>query len=140
MRLNHQTVGNVGLYYVCYRLSLLSWNVMPTSRNARGVDIIAYSEDGLSKLGVQVKALSKRNAVGLGTNLSHLIADFVIVCRHVQRKQPEWPECFVLTTDEVKRLCHPSGKDDKISYWLEAAQYEAPQFHEQWARLSPAGK
>lgn len=37
---NQQTVGNIGLFYVCYRLSRLGWNVMPTSRNARGVDIV----------------------------------------------------------------------------------------------------
>src|SRR5689334_2198993 len=31
--LNPQLTGNVGLYYCCYRLSLLGWNVMPTARN-----------------------------------------------------------------------------------------------------------
>jgi len=40
-----QITGNIGLYYTCYRLSRLGWNVMPTSRNARGIDIIAYSTD-----------------------------------------------------------------------------------------------
>ena len=29
--------GNVGLYYCCYRLSQLGWNVMPTARNARSL-------------------------------------------------------------------------------------------------------
>jgi hypothetical protein len=42
MKLDPQITGNVGLYYCCYRLSLLGWNVMPTARNARGVDIIDY--------------------------------------------------------------------------------------------------
>ena len=37
-----QIVGNIGMFYACYRLSRLGWNVMPTARNARGVDIIAY--------------------------------------------------------------------------------------------------
>src|SRR5262249_47201801 len=132
MKLNHQTVGNVGLYYVCYRLSRLGWNIMPTSRNARGVDIIAYSDDGSSKLTFQVKALSKRNAVGLGKNPNHLCADFLIICRYVQREKPE---CFVLTPEEVKQLCHPSGKGDKVSYWLEAPQYEATEFREKWERI-----
>ena len=35
MKLDAQVVGNVGLYYVCYKLSRLGWNVMPTARNAR---------------------------------------------------------------------------------------------------------
>jgi hypothetical protein len=40
-RLDQQVTGNTGLYYCCYRLSLLGWNVMPTARNARGVDILS---------------------------------------------------------------------------------------------------
>jgi hypothetical protein len=59
--LDPQITGNVGLYYCCYRLSLLGWNMMPTARNARGVDVIAYSRDASRVVGVQVKALSKRN-------------------------------------------------------------------------------
>ena len=34
---DNQLVGNVGLYYICYELSRLGWNVLPTSRNARGI-------------------------------------------------------------------------------------------------------
>lgn len=58
--------GNVGLYFCCYKLSLLGWNVM---RSARGVDIIAYSGDASRFVGVQVKSLSKRNPVPLGSTL-----------------------------------------------------------------------
>lgn len=68
--LDPQLTGNVGLYYCCYRRSLMGWNVMPTARNARGVDIIAYSRDASRFVGVQVKALSKRNPVRLGAGLS----------------------------------------------------------------------
>ena len=28
------------MYYACYHLSKLGWNVMPTARNAKGIDII----------------------------------------------------------------------------------------------------
>ena len=69
MTLDPQLTGNAGLYYCCYHLSLLGWNVMPTARNARGVDIIAYSQDATRKLAIQVKALSKRHPVPLGTSL-----------------------------------------------------------------------
>jgi len=43
MKLETQIVGNIGMYYACYQLSKLGWNVMPTARNAKGIDIIAYS-------------------------------------------------------------------------------------------------
>jgi hypothetical protein len=131
LTLNHQTVGNVGLYYVCYRLSLRGWNVMPTSRNARGVDVIAYSQDAEHKVAIQVKALSKRNAVGLGKCAS-LIADWLVVCRYVQREKPE---CFILNPSETEKLSHPSGKAPKVSYWIEARDYEAHCFLDRWERI-----
>src|SRR5829696_9035487 len=88
---NNQVVGNVGLFYVCYKLSRLGWNVMPTARNARGVDVVSYSQDAAVTLTIQVKALSRRSPVPLGGNLDHLFASFVVICRHVIQ---EHPECF----------------------------------------------
>src|SRR3954447_18727957 len=120
-----QIVGNVGLYYVCYRLSRLGWNVMPTARNARGIDVLIYSNDAVRKLSIQVKALSKRSPVPLGTSLDHLFADFIIICR---KALDETPECFILLPDEVKALVHRGEKDTKISYWLQPREYEAEQF------------
>jgi hypothetical protein len=128
---NH-TVGNVGLYYTCYRLSMLGWNVMPTARNARGIDVLAYSEDASKTLTFQVKSLSNRNPVPLGSKLDHLFADFVVICRHVMREQPE---CFVLTPDEIKEHIHRGIKGEKVSYWLQPKQYETDQFRERWDRV-----
>src|SRR5207344_3307142 len=62
---NQQTVGNIGLFFVCYRLSRLGWNVMPTARNAKGVDILIYSQDGSRTRTIQVKTLSKGSPVPL---------------------------------------------------------------------------
>ena len=50
-----QTVGNIGLYYTCYKLSLFGWNVMPTARNAKGIDIMAYSQTGQKRVLIQFK-------------------------------------------------------------------------------------
>jgi len=44
-----QVVGNAGLFYVSYELSKRGWNVLPTSRNTRGIDIIIFSQDGKEK-------------------------------------------------------------------------------------------
>ena len=93
MRLDPQLTGNTGLYYTCYHLSLLGWNVMPTARNARGVDIIAYSQDATRKLAIQVKALSKRNPVPLGTSLENIMGDFWVVVNKVTSPAPS---AFVL--------------------------------------------
>lgn len=132
-KLPTQIVGNVGLYYVCYRLSLLQWNAMPTARNARGIDILAYSEDGSRKLSVQVKALSRRDPVPLGKGLENLIADWVIVLNGAA-SFPLPPTCFVLTPAEIAKNVHVS-KDGKATHWLQPKQYDQPQFRERWERI-----
>lgn len=77
-RMKAQIVGNVGLYQVCAELSRRGYNVMPTARNARGVDIVGYNEHGKA-FTVQVKTLTKRNAIPLAANGSHPIADYFVV-------------------------------------------------------------
>jgi hypothetical protein len=129
---NNQIIGNVGLFYVCYRLSQLGWNALPTSRNARGVDIIVYNQDASRTMTIQVKSLSHRNPVPLGNRLDHLFADFVIICRNALENSPE---CFVLKPGEVKKLAHRGEKDGKVSYWLQPREYEQEQFRENWHRI-----
>lgn len=134
--LNPQLTGNVGLYYCCYRLSLLGWNVMPTARNARGVDIIAYSEDASRFVGVQVKALSKRNPVPLGTSLDKVMGDFWVIVNKVATPAPS---AFVLLPTEVRERAHRGEKDRRVSFWLQPAQYEDDTFREAWERIGHGG-
>lgn len=129
---NQQTVGNIGLFYVRYRLSRLGWNVMPTARNAKGIDILIYRQDASRTRTNQVKTLSRGSPVPLSNKLDRLFANFVIVCRHVIR---EVPECFVLTPEEIRRLVHSGEKEGKISYWLQPRDYAVEEFHEKWDRI-----
>lgn len=115
-QLNAQTVGNVGLYFVCYKLSRSGWNVMPTARNAKGVDVLIYSQNAAKTHTIQVKTLSRRAPVPLGTHLNGLFGDFFVICRNVST---ESPECFVLTPGEVRDLAHRGEKDGRVSYWLQ---------------------
>src|SRR5262249_47159332 len=131
MKLDPQVTGNVGLYYCCYRLSLLGWNVMPTARNARGVDIIAYSRDAVRFVGIQVKALAKRNPVPLGTSLEKLMGDFWIVVNRVTTT----PTAFILLPAEVKQRAHRGEKDGRISFWLQPKDYDQEPFKEAWERI-----
>ena len=65
MKLPTGIVGNTGLYYACYRLSALGWNVMPTARNTRGMDVVCFSVDGKTVRTIQVKSLTKADTVPL---------------------------------------------------------------------------
>lgn len=134
--LEPQLTGNVGLYYCCYRLSLLGWNVMPTARNARGVDIIAYSRDASRFVGLQIKALSKRNPVPLGGSLDKIMGDFWIIVNKVASPSPS---AFILVPSEVRERAHRGEKDGRVSYWLQPGDYEGEPFREAWERIGHGG-
>lgn len=134
--LDPQLTGNVGLYYCCYRLSLLGWNVMPTARNARGVDIIAYSRNASRFVGIQVKALSRRAPVPLGTSLDKIMGDFWVI---VNRIASPSPSAFVLLPSEVRKGAHRGEKDGRVSYWLQPADYEQESFREAWELIGNGG-
>lgn len=130
-KLDPQITGNAGLYYCCYHLSLLGWNVMPTARNARGVDIIAYSQDADRKLAIQVKALSKRHPVPLGTSLDKVMGDYWIIVTKVA----SGPSAFILLPSEVRELAHRGEKDERVSFWLQPTSYDQTEFRESWHRI-----
>ncbi len=131
MKLHPLVTGNVGLYYCCYRLSLLGWNVMPTARNARGVDLIAYNSDASKFIGVQVKALAKRNPVPLGTDLEKIMGDFWIIVNNVAKE----PTAFILLPSEVKQRAHRGEKEGRVSFWLQPKDYDQAAFREAWDRI-----
>ena len=104
---------------------------MPTARNARGIDVVAYSRDGKRYLGIQVKSLSKRAPVPLGASIENLMGDFWVIVNRVISE----PTAFILTPDEVKRLAHRGEKDGRVSFWLQPNSYEADEFREAWDRI-----
>jgi len=108
---NKQITGNVGLFYVAYKLSTMGWNVLPTSRNAKGIDIVAYSEDFKVIKKIQVKSFSKIEAVNIGKNKDMLPADFYVMVSFVYTK----PEAYILTAEDVSGLL----THNKAGYWLQ---------------------
>lgn len=127
----HQITGNVGLYFACYKLSKHGWNVMPTSRNAKGIDIVAYDVESSRYLGIQVKALSKRSPVPLGTSLTSIRGDFWLIVTQVSQD----PITYVMLPEEVSQLAHRGEKDGRVSYWLQQKAYDTEAFRERWERI-----
>lgn len=115
-----QVTGNTGLYLVCYELSKRGWNVVPTSRNARGVDVLIYSQDGQKRYTIQVKALSDLSAVPFGSNLENQIADFFVICTQVSSNAPRF---FIAETTQLVSKVTKQTKEAKDSYWLEKTDY-----------------
>jgi hypothetical protein len=127
-KISNQLVGNTGLFYVCYELSKRGWNCLPTTRNARGVDIIIYDLDGERKLTIQVKTLSKKNPVPFGSKLE-VMADFVIICAEIFS---ESPKVYILEREEVKKMVKKMVKDNRVSYWLQPKDYENDRYRNRW--------
>lgn len=131
--MNHkpQIVGNIGLYYICYRLSRMGWNVMPTARNAQGIDVVAYNRLGTEFVGIQVKSLSNRAPVPLGKSLDKIMGDYWIIVNKLNKE----PETYILLPDEVKKLAHKGEKEGRVSYWLQPKAYCKEEFYEVWQRI-----
>lgn len=131
--MKNQMTGNAGLFHVAWELTRRGWNVMPTVRNARGADLYAAPvDDEEAVIPIQSKALSKRSAVPLGTDLDRLRSRWWIITLGASTDDPV---CFILTLDEVKAL---AGRDKGGSqaYWLEAKSYDRHEFREAWHRLA----
>lgn len=108
---------------------------MPTARNARGVDIVAYSADASRFISIQVKSLSKRVAVPLGSSLENVMCDHWIVVN----KAVTAPTAFILSPGEVKALAAKNEKNGKVSFWLDPPKYDQECFREAWGRLGNGG-
>ncbi len=122
-----QVTGNVGLYYISYRLSRMGWNVMPTSRNAKGIDILAYGKDGETFHTIQTKGYTKIAAVGTFKKETEVIADYYVISTFVY----QLPETYILTREEVRDgLTQHDGV-----YWLEIKDYRKEEFHERWEKI-----
>ena len=104
---------------------------MPTARNARGVDVIAYNRDCSHMISVQVKTLSRRNPVPLGTTLDKIMGDFWIIVNNVVST----PQTYILLPGEVKEFAHRGEKDGRVSFWLQPSSYCVDEFFEAWNRI-----
>ncbi len=130
----YQIASNIGLFYVCHKLSLLNWNVIPNSRNSRGIDLVSFSLDGKKRLTFQVKTLYKKNPFSIGSSLENISADFLVVV--VLHYKP--PRCFILLSHEVRALSsYVKKKDGTVHYFVDTGRYMVRDFSERWDRIGP---
>ena len=127
MERNNQITGNVGMYYACYQLSRLGLNVMPTTRNAKGADIVAYTPDQKRFLTFQVKSMSKLTNIDLGKSLDSVRSDWWIVVTNAY----DTPTALILTQEEVKQ----TAKVYQDRYWAQGSQFDTELTHNAWHRI-----
>lgn len=122
-------VRNAGVFFVCHRLSQIGWNASPTTRNAKGPNVVIDSADETRTWRLKVRSLSKRAPVPLGKD-PLIDADWVIVCNKLRTDSPE---CYVMTPEEVSKLANRDKHGE--NHWLEIAQYDTEEFAERWDRI-----
>ena len=131
MSLGQSLVKKAGRHYVHFRLAQLGWDAKELPRREGG-NLVATRE-GSREVSFRVNSLSGRNAAGQGTDVDDVVANYVIVCRFVERLQPE---CFILTGEEVRKLVE-CNTGQKQNCWLQIKDYESPDHSEQWGKLRP---
>ena len=136
MGLPKQMVGNIGLYYVCYEMSRRGWYVLPTTRNTRGVDLVAYNEDWSQSITIQVKCLSKaKQAVGFGKEPLKFLADFLIVVEALLNRGSE-PSVYIIPKHAIEPLINIDGAGN---VWIEHKRWAQPKFQNNWSVLEEKG-
>lgn len=129
----HQFTGNAGLSYAAWQLSRRGWHVVPTIRNARGSDMLVTDADETIQFGVQSKALSKRQAVPLGTKIDDLRSEWWVVTINANSDNPT---CYIMRKEEVR--LRASQDKNGGAYWLEPRDYDHDEFRNAWDRIGMA--
>ncbi|KLU05711.1 hypothetical protein RISK_002343 [Rhodopirellula islandica] len=124
---NNQITGNVGMYYACYQLSKLGLNVLPTSRNAKGADIIAYTDDHSTFSTIQVKAMTKLTNISLGKSLENVDCDWWVVVANVYHE----PDAYILTRAQVI----DTAKLYNETHWAQGKALAKPETLNAWDRI-----
>ncbi len=103
---------------------------MPTTRNAKGPDIVIINQNGSTTHTIQVNALSKKKGPApMGKKLDSLhLSEFLIICRNILSDNPE---IFISKTAEVRnKIYEGKNKKGEVSYWFQPNQYE--QYRDNW--------
>ena len=125
-----QITGKAGLNYASWQLSRRGWHVMPTIRNAKGLDMIVTDADETMFFGVQSKGFSKRWPVPLGLDLGALRSDWWVITIHANSDSPV---CYVLHITDVRSLATQDKNGGR--WWLEPKAYDRDEFREAWHQL-----
>lgn len=126
-----QITGNAALHYAAWQLSRRGWNVMATTRNARGSDMFIIGEDETVSYGIQSKAQTGRNDVGLGERIDNLQSEWWIITHEAKSDSPT---CYILRRQEVRDLA-VRDKGGKRKYWLKPVAFQRDEFREAWDRI-----
>ncbi len=135
--LSTQIIGNIGLFYVCHELSKTGLNVMTTSRNTAGVDVVALHSTRNNLASIQVKAKSDPYGHRLGAIKDNPEVQDII--KNETGKADFWIMVYFLETEpyKVSAAYIVRGDDSKLitkgsKYW--SYNPFTKKNHEEWQK------
>ena len=128
-----QLTGNAGVFYACYRLSLLGWNALPTVRNAKGPDIIPVNDKKI--LGIRVSTQSGATDISMDSkNYDDPSIDYWIILLNARKDDQPRSNAYIISKNDIisgMNICkkgenssenlvyHDTPKEDgTITYWI----------------------
>lgn len=95
--------------------------------------MLVTDADETIQFGVQSKALSKRQAVPLGTKIDDLRSEWWVVTINANSDNPT---CYIMRKEEVR--LRASQDKNGGAYWLEPRDYDHDEFRNAWDRIGMA--
>ena len=128
-----QMTHNKAVDHVCYKLSELGWNVMPTALDAGGVFIRCVNEEESQTIFVKVRGRGTRDiAVSIPPSRDKIMGDFWIIVTELDYGAPT---CYILLPDEIEEARETNiNKKGEISHWFDR-KYDIERFKENWERI-----
>ena len=105
-----------GVYYTCYKLSLLNWKITPHTQGNGEMHVV--ERDGVTHT-IKIRSLSKEAPVPFPQGLDILdVIDYLVICNNLQGQ----PNLIVLEPETVRRSIHKDTVNEP-AYWLQPPAY-----------------
>ncbi len=127
MQRDRGITSNMGMYYVCYKLSGLGFYATIKKRSPNIV--VCKNEANSREVVIRVRSSSEQYAISLEDNLEDIQGDFWIIVTLLNHSEPQ---TYILSSDEVKK---GASQDGDGRNWLEPEDYVMEKFKERWRRI-----
>ncbi len=120
---------------MCYKLSMLDWNVVPTSYNEKGVDIIIFDQSIpiYRKHTIEVKSSAKSRRIDV--SFKEFKADYLVICLLNFFKE-ETPEIRICDYGQIQK----GIKNGDITKDKNGKYHIHPRHYREWKGLEFIGR
>ena len=126
----HKVSGNIGLYYVCYQLSVHDWRVLVSKRNMSCPNHGRCWKVRGQVVSFQTTNQREKGPIQFDGGHEKITEDFLI---SVVNSDTGKPEVYVFTADEARDNMEPSGRLGR--HFIEVPVYDTEAFRGRWDKL-----